>query len=563
MTLPQRLKSTVTLTALLLVCTSVRAWDYDAHRVIHQLALASLPTNFPAFTLTPPAQERILFLAGEADRWRNVPDDLSFSHATATDHYFDMEDLDVMGMPVEALPIFRTDFAVKLAAARAAHPDQFPPIDATKNKDHTQELIGTLPWTLAENVGRLKSAFAYLNAFEQFGGTPEEIANAQANILYTMGFMGHFVGDAAQPLHTTKHHHGWVGTNPNGYTTNRGIHGWIDGGYFGKTGGAQAEPLRKRIRPAKLVGTAGSAEELFRQMTTYLQASYQLVEPLYRLEKEGKLSGDGLKGLEGRLFLENQLVKAGQMLGDLWFTAWQRAPEDSFLKRRLTERQTASTDKLRVLVVTGGHDFERQPFLALFTSFTNMACRVVEHPSADALFRAEATNQYDVVVMYDMWQQIDASAKASFVNLTTSGKGVVVLHHAIANYNEWDGYAELLGARYYLRPKTIDGVEKARSQYQHDVQIKVKIATADHPVTRGLQDFAIHDETYKGFDVAPGVTPLLTTEEPLSGPVIGWAKQNGKSRWVYLQLGHDHFAYENPNYRQLLEQAVLWTAGKN
>lgn len=550
--------------ALLLFAVTVplHAWDYEGHRLVNQIALASLPTNFPAFALTPAAQERILYLSGEADRWRNVPDDFSFSHATATDHYFDLEDLVAIGIPAEALPIFRTDFAVKLAAARAARPDEFLPIDAKRNKDHTQELVGTLPWTLAENVGTLKSGFSCLNAFERYGGTPDEIANAQANIVYAMGFMGHFVADATQPLHTTKHHHGWVGPNPNGYTTNRGFHQWIDGGYFVKTGGVQAEPLRKRIRPAKLVGTAGGAEELFRQMTAFLAASHQQVEPLYRLDKEGKLSGEGLKGLEGRLFLEDQLVKAAQMLGDLWFTAWQRAPEDSYLKRKLTERQTASADKLRVLVVTGGHDFERQPFLALFAGFTNMTCRVVEHPSADALFRPEATNQYDVVVCYDMWQPIDDAAKANFVNLTTSGTGVVILHHAIANYNEWDDYAELLGARYYLRPKTIAGVEKARSQYQHDVQIKVKIAAPNHPVTRGIQDFEIHDETYKGFDVASGVTPLLTTAEPLSGPVIGWAKQNGKSRWVFVQLGHDHFAYENPNYRQLLQQSICWVAGK-
>ncbi len=561
--LPRIRRLPVLAAAFVLVATAnLPAWDYEAHRVVNQLALASLPTNFPAFALTPAARERILYLSGEADRWRNVPDDFSFSHATAPDHYFDLEDLEAVGIAEAALPIFRTDFAVKLAAARVSKPDAFPPIDARRNRDHTQELIGTLPWALAENVGKLRSGFSCLNAFEKHGGTPDEIANAQANIVYAMGFLGHFVADVTQPLHTTKHHHGWVGENPGGYTTNRGIHQWIDGGYFARTGGVQAEPLQKRIRPARLVGATGDAEELFRQMTAYLEASHQLVEPLYRLEKEGKLSGEGLKGLEGRLFLEEQLVKAAQMLGDLWFTAWQRAPEDSFLKRRLTERQTASADRLRVLVVTGGHDFERQPFLALFASFTNMTCRVMEHPSADALFCPEATNQYDVVVCYDMWQPIDEAAKANFVNLTTGGKGVVVLHHAIANYNEWDDYAELLGARYYLRPKTIAGVEKARSQYQHDVQIKVKIAAPDHPVTRGLKDFEIHDETYKGFDVAADVTPLLTTDEPLSGPVIGWAKQNGASRWVFIQLGHDHFAYENPNYRQLLRQSIRWVAGK-
>ncbi len=48
------------------------AWDYEGHRVVNQLALASLPTNFPGFVRTAEASERIAFLAGEPDRWRNA-----------------------------------------------------------------------------------------------------------------------------------------------------------------------------------------------------------------------------------------------------------------------------------------------------------------------------------------------------------------------------------------------------------------------------------------------------------------------------------------------------------
>ena len=48
-----------------------RAWDYEGHRIVNQLALVSLPTNFPAFVRAPANAERIAFLAGEPDRWRN------------------------------------------------------------------------------------------------------------------------------------------------------------------------------------------------------------------------------------------------------------------------------------------------------------------------------------------------------------------------------------------------------------------------------------------------------------------------------------------------------------
>jgi len=63
---------------------------------------------------------------------------------------------------------------------------------------------------------------------------------------------------------------------------------------------------------------------------------------LYQLDKDGKLSGEGEKGLEGRAFLEGRLVKAGQMLGDIWYSAWQQAPEDRYLKQKLLERTVAA-----------------------------------------------------------------------------------------------------------------------------------------------------------------------------------------------------------------------------
>src|SRR6266700_2055844 len=81
----------------------------------------------------------------------------------------------------------------------------------------------------------LPSGFASLKVYEEVG-TPAEIANARQDIVDLMGVMRHFVGDGAQPLHTTKYHTGWVGDNPNGYTTWTGIHTWIDSGLIAKAG---------------------------------------------------------------------------------------------------------------------------------------------------------------------------------------------------------------------------------------------------------------------------------------------------------------------------------------
>ncbi len=335
------MKQLIGLCGFLAFCAPVLAWDYEGHRVANELAVASLPSEFPSFIRTPATVERIAFLGGEPDRWRNTPD-LPLKHLNNPDHYIDIEELGDYGMDPAKLPIFRFDFVAALALYRQANPAKFPAGDNDAGDDRTRNLVGMLPWGITENYGKLKSGFSYLKAFEEQGGTASEIANAQANIIYIMGVLGHLVADATQPLHTTVHHHGWVGPNPNGYTTNRSFHSWIDGGYFAKVGGADLAGLRTRLRPARLIeweGRPARAQETFRVAMQFLLEQHRQLEPLYRLEQEGRLSGNGAKGLEGKAFLETQLLIAGQMLGDLVYTAWKDAPPDSFLIGQLKKRQ--------------------------------------------------------------------------------------------------------------------------------------------------------------------------------------------------------------------------------
>jgi type 1 glutamine amidotransferase len=219
--------------------------------------------------------------------------------------------------------------------------------------------------------------------------------------------------------------------------------------------------------------------------------------------------------------------------------------------------------KLRVLVVTGGHDFEKEPFFKLFKDNPDITYQAAEHPNAHALLSAEAAKQWDVLVLYDMHQEIADAAKTDFVARLNEGKGLVVLHHAIANYQAWAEYTEIIGAHYYLAATNINGVAKLRSAYKHGMHFTIHVADANHPVTRGVQDFETHDETYKWFDVSEKCHPLLTTEEPESNKVIAWAKTYKRARVVYIQCGHDHFAYENPNFQQVLRQAIQWVARKS
>ena len=344
-------KYLATVTALGALVFNAAAWDYEGHHAVNELALAALPANFPAFILEPAARDRVAFLAGEADRWRNITDlknerGLELANGSGPDHYLDLEEIKEYDLTPTNLPPFRYVFVADIVKARLQHPERFPAIDPAKNSDHTRELSGFLPWAINENFQKLQSGFSTLAALEKTGGTPSEIANAKQDIVYVMGVMGHFVGDASQPLHATKHHHGWVTNalegNLNHYSTSFGIHAWIDGGFFKKTGGIDVKKLSAQIHPAQEIPGALSSDGIFAEAVDFVVQANKLVEPLYILDRDGKLSNKPGRGDEGRAFLEGQLVKSGQLLGNIWFTAWATAPEDTFLEKQLQARAEAA-----------------------------------------------------------------------------------------------------------------------------------------------------------------------------------------------------------------------------
>jgi hypothetical protein len=183
-----------------------------------------------------------------------------------------------------------------------------------------------------------------LKAFEEAGGTPEEIANARANIIYVMGVLGHYVGDLAQPLHTTVHHNGWVGNNPHGFSQQHGIHGWIDGGFIEKAGIKPADVLAQRsvAAPIPVAPREDGRDPVFVAVFDYLRGQHGKVETLYQLEKDGKFRTDGAGDpAEGRQFIIEQVRLGGRMLGSIWLTAWRNAAVDTYLRAQLEKRQAA------------------------------------------------------------------------------------------------------------------------------------------------------------------------------------------------------------------------------
>jgi len=220
---------------------------------------------------------------------------------------------------------------------------------------------------------------------------------------------------------------------------------------------------------------------------------------------------------------------------------------------------SSKSKPIRILVVTGGHDYNVEQFNKMLESLgKDIQYQIAELPAAYDMFLPENRDKYDVLVFYHMWQEITNEQAHTLADCISKGKPMVVLHHSICAFDDWPEYTNIIGGKYFHKPTSINGVEYPASSYIHDLHFNVKIVDPKNPVTRGLSDFRIFDETYKGFYVSDDVTPLLTTDEPSSTPVIGWAKTYGKARIVTLQSGHDVPTFQNPDFIKLLKQAIEW-----
>lgn len=221
-----------------------------------------------------------------------------------------------------------------------------------------------------------------------------------------------------------------------------------------------------------------------------------------------------------------------------------------------------SASPIRILVVTGNHEYNVEKFNQMLSSLgEDITYQIAELPEAYAMFLPENRSKYDVLVFYHMWQEITEEQAANLSGCIMQGKPLVALHHSICAFDDWPEYINIIGGKYFHKPTTVNGNEYPACTYIHDMHFNVKIADPENPVTKGLKDFGIFDETYKGYYVEDDVTKLLTTTEPTSNQVIGWSKVFGKARVVALQSGHDVPTFENPNFRKLLKQAIEWVYG--
>ncbi|MBP7051793.1 MAG: ThuA domain-containing protein [Phycisphaerae bacterium] len=159
-------------------------------------------------------------------------------------------------------------------------------------------------------------------------------------------------------------------------------------------------------------------------------------------------------------------------------------------------------------------------------------------------------------------------------DLARKGVGIAFLHYALDPGDEYGKYLLDWIGGYYRQHWSINPSWRAEFK-----------ALPEHPITRGVKAFRIHDEWYYHMrfrDEMTGVTPILTAVPPDStrkgedGPHSGnptvrarmgmaehvaWAYERPEGgRGFGCTGGHTHWVYAQNDFRKLMLNAVCWIA---
>jgi hypothetical protein len=275
------------------------AWGSDGHQMINRLAAANLSSDVPAFLRDVSAQNTMAYLGPEPDRWHNRAED-ELSSTQAADHFINMEYADLVG----TLPKKRYDFIRALETAQAAHPEF----------SLTPEKVGMQLWQVEEIYERLKSS---LRDYRSLVAAHQDTKPVETAILFYAGWLGHYVGDGSQPLHTTIQYNGWTGPNPNGYTTEHTIHSQFE------TAFVSANIKASEVAPLVAAAQPKALEDEWTDYLAYLRHTQSLVAKVYQLEKAGGFTDAGTP--DAKQFTAERLAAGAIELRDLIYTAWLRS----------------------------------------------------------------------------------------------------------------------------------------------------------------------------------------------------------------------------------------------
>ncbi|HTF72657.1 MAG TPA: hypothetical protein VK638_59320, partial [Edaphobacter sp.] len=290
------------------------AWGREGHFYINRAAAMALPSDVPVFLHSPESVNAIEYLGPEPDRW-NLLGGSDLNDTLRPEHYILLDLADLAG----PLPHKRLDYIRLLASYQLTHPQQAG--------DLTPEHVGLQPYSAMEVYERLEAA---MRDYRRRLQTKEDTKPVELAITFYAGWLGHYVGDGGNPMHTSINYNGWVQVNPNGYTgTGHNVHGKLENIFL--PANIKQSDVSASVTPAHPL------TDVFTEYVAYLRQSHSLVEKTYQLEKSGGFDGKGTP--ESVQFTSERLSAAASMLRDMIYTAWIKSANlyRPFFKRNRQE----------------------------------------------------------------------------------------------------------------------------------------------------------------------------------------------------------------------------------
>lgn len=298
------------------------AWGLRGHTVANLAAVEGIPQDGPAFLKAQKAY--IGHLGTIPDTWRGVSEPYLRISEDAN-HGWYTEGFDFIPDP----PHSRTEFMLRVY-------DEYL---KTKSKDPDRAKLlnirytGLQAYSIMEGYERMKAGMRLYRAVsepEQFNGTniaksyapispllhdPAQVAQMLAtDIAFYMGWVGHYVADAAQPLHNSIHHDGWSGPDPKGYTRDPRIHGRFESQYVDLIGVTEEDVVKyMRKEPRHL-------DDVWKAVLNHSLEARDSTEDVYRLDLRGAFQKKD--DAEAKELVCKRLAAGASFLRDLAYTAW-------------------------------------------------------------------------------------------------------------------------------------------------------------------------------------------------------------------------------------------------
>lgn len=172
-------------------------------------------------------------------------------------------------------------------------------------------------------------------------------------------------------------------------------------------------------------------------------------------------------------------------------------------------------------------------------------------------FHTPEFHTYDLLVLNScLWtgsgHSISEEARLALINHFELGKGVVVMHSSIGNWDDWPEYMDLVGGIWHW----------GHSNHSPAGSTFMVVMSEEHPLLRGVLDsFQVNDEMYYDLKFAEGNHVIARTSEKDGSHPMVWFRQSRNSRVTVIMLGHDEDAVKHPQYIQLFKNAYQWTMG--